>query len=141
MNNRQVLAFLVVAGVSTSVSNAQSPAKEKHAGIQPSMTAGVQVPPGFAAPIYPGSVAKFIYGPADATKTDEEVTVILQTDDRIGKIVRFYKTELPKQGWTVESGQPKAMTLYANKAKQTLKIEIADHIGDRVINVTVGPKK
>ncbi|HEY9717558.1 MAG TPA: hypothetical protein V6C69_08815, partial [Trichormus sp.] len=142
MSVRQKLAFFAVSTACLAGCNSSAPVQEKHASIQPSATAGVEVPEGFAAPIYPGSIAKFIYGPIQA-ETKEDVVVILQTQDDASKIASFYKKELPKRGWTVSSGTPtsEGITISASNSTQALKVEIADNVDSRMINLTVGQKK
>jgi hypothetical protein len=142
MSRRQALAFFVVPTLCLVGCNSPAPVQEKHASIQPSATAGVDIPKGFAAPIYPGSIAKFIYGPIKA-ETNEDVVVILQTQDDAAKIAAFYKNELPKRGWTLFPGTPasQGITISATNATKALKIEIADNVDSRMINLTVGQKK
>lgn len=111
--------------------------------IQPSATGSVDIPKNFTAPIYPGSIAKFIYGPADPTKTNEELTVILQTVDDAEKVASFYKKELPKHAWKVAASAPTAegIGISASNPSQLLKIEISDNVDSRMISLTVAAKK
>jgi len=131
-----ILAISVLASC-----NSQPPHEATHATLQPSATGAVQVPSGFSAPIYPESIAKIVYGPADMTKSNEDVTVILQSQDGSEKIIDFYKAELPKRGWKVSSTTANAdgTTIEASNSTQILKVQIADNPDARMINLTVGP--
>lgn len=61
--------------------------------------AGVSLPDGFPkdVPIYKGAVV------VTSVDTKEGKQVSLRTPDALGKVVDFYKAELAKNGWEVES--------------------------------------
>ncbi len=103
--------------------------------LSPWAIAAQQPPAGYPkdVPVYPGS--KAVVGSSD----DGDAGITFTTVDEPTKVVRFYRDELPKNGWRDVEVVELAGTfsIGATKGKRDLGIAIT-RLGDKKTNITIG---
>ena len=103
-----------------------------------------EIPSNFPSdvPIYPGANATFTH--VGSAQDEESATASLETSDSVDKVAEWYKTEISKQGWSVQStdswgdGTDKYISYVATKDGRELSVGTAASEGITIITIATG---
>lgn len=101
-------------------------------------TTGSDLPVDFPSdiPAYPGATAAYS-GTSNINSEGTQFAVVLSSTDPYEKVADYYTTQLPAQGWDIESTQKISGTTILGAVKDNRTLSVAVASGDDATSITI----